>query len=92
MTTDERIKLQVCKHKTNRQHKNMKVVVVNETMENRSISQQLPTKIVLLLGASGHGKTSFVDSMCNYLYDVKLEDDFRLVIANQPKKETTENR
>jgi GTPase SAR1 family protein len=59
----------------------MKIVVINENRNNQQ--QQIPTKSILLLGANGHGKTSLIDSMCNYLYDVKIDDDFRLIISDR---------
>jgi GTPase SAR1 family protein len=36
---------------------------------------------VLLLGASGTGKTTFVNGLINYLFGVTFADDFRFSIV-----------
>ena len=36
---------------------------------------------ILIIGQTGSGKTTFLNGVANYLFDVKWEDDFRLVIV-----------
>ncbi|KJH43814.1 hypothetical protein DICVIV_10186 [Dictyocaulus viviparus] len=43
-------------------------------------------KTILLFGPVGSGKSSTINSMLNYLYDVKKENNFRLVVDYPPKK------
>ncbi|CAJ0583819.1 unnamed protein product, partial [Mesorhabditis spiculigera] len=54
--------------------------------------EQAPTaddKTVLLFGPAGSGKSSLIDSMLDYLYDVKRENPFRFVVS-QHHAPTTE--
>ncbi|VDM60040.1 unnamed protein product [Angiostrongylus costaricensis] len=46
-------------------------------------------KMVLLFGPIGSGKTSTINSMLNYLYDVKKENNFRFVLDYPVKKTNT---
>lgn len=46
-------------------------------------------KSVLLFGPNGSGKTGLINSMINYLYDVKKEHDIRLCINYPYNKEPT---
>lgn len=44
-------------------------------------------KIVMVVGQTGAGKTTFLNSMANYIYNVQFEDQFRLkLIIEQEKK------
>jgi GTP-binding protein EngB required for normal cell division len=40
-------------------------------------------KTILVVGATGTGKTTLLNSMVNYLYDVRQEDEFRFKIVTQ---------
>ncbi|CAG0896306.1 unnamed protein product [Darwinula stevensoni] len=37
-------------------------------------------KVLMLLGGTGTGKSTFIDAMVNYVYGVKWEDDFRFKV------------
>lgn len=40
------------------------------------------TKVLLILGATGSGKTTLINGIINYYYGVRIEDDFRLLLIN----------
>ena len=37
-----------------------------------------PEKIIMLVGATGSGKTTWINGLFNYIFDVKWDDDYRL--------------
>jgi DNA segregation ATPase FtsK/SpoIIIE-like protein len=42
---------------------------------------------VLIVGMTGVGKSTFINSMINQLLGVELEDDFRYILIEEPSKE-----
>ena len=42
-----------------------------------------PEKVLMILGATGAGKTTLINSMINYLFGVTFEDDFRLQLISE---------
>jgi len=44
-------------------------------------------KTVMLLGLTGSGKTTFIDSLINYMFDVRYEDAHRLRMVQMTKDE-----
>ena len=54
-----------------------------------------PTKIILLVGATGTGKTTLINAMVNFIFRIEFKDDFRLVLIdddNAPKRSQAESQ
>ena len=54
-----------------------------------------PTKVILLVGATGTGKTTLINAMVNYIFRIEFCDDFRLVLIddkNAPKRSQAESQ
>ena len=49
--------------------------------------QQLE-KTIILVGATGSGKSTLVDGMVNYIYGVNWDNEFRFHIVELEEKET----
>ncbi|KAK4306401.1 hypothetical protein Pmani_021780 [Petrolisthes manimaculis] len=41
-----------------------------------------PTKVILLVGGTGSGKTTLINNMVNFIYRVEFTDDFRLILID----------
>ena len=45
-------------------------------------SNQKPTKTILTVGMTGSGKSTLIDALINYAYDVRYDDDVRLKLIS----------
>ena len=41
-------------------------------------------KVILVIGATGAGKTTFINSLVNYVFDIKYSDKFRFKLIAEP--------
>ena len=66
--------------------KEREVSVGLKMVEIANSNRKFKEKTILIVGATGTGKTTFLNSMVNYLYNVKEGDDFRLKIVTQSEE------
>ncbi len=67
--------------------------ICEETEKKKTKSAGVECKTILLMGATGSGKTTLINSMVNYILGVKFEDDFRfLLVTDDPSPESKERR
>ena len=80
-----------CRHRKEN-HQNIHRAILTETFHDeengiRNVevgeksSQNVYEKVVLLIGATGSGKSTLVDAMFNHILGVTWEDDFRLKLT-----------
>ena len=55
----------------------------------RNKAQNFSDKVLLIVGATGAGKTTLINGMVNYIFDIKWDDKFRLKLVTD---ESTENQ
>ncbi|CAL4178714.1 unnamed protein product, partial [Meganyctiphanes norvegica] len=78
---------------------NMQVQHKDEKHKVQKLCLGMPTnnttKVILLVGATGTGKTTLINSMVNYIYRVEFSDSFRFILIddkNAPKKSQAESQ
>ena len=51
--------------------------------QNKTFYTEGSEKVLMIVGATGAGKTTLINSMINYLFGVNFEDDFRLQLISE---------
>lgn len=59
--------------------KNQNLKVQMQTLGQKTSK---PYKIILLVGATGAGKTTLINAMVNYIYRVEFSDNYRLILTD----------
>ena len=68
----------------------MKTVCVREITKFQkkvfgTLNHHYPDKVVLIVGATGSGKTTLINGIINYLFSVKYSDPFRYMLMLDPQ-------
>ena len=61
-----------------------------ETVEigPKCLDPSVPSKVLIILGQTGDGKSTLINAMINYIFDIKWEDSFRFVLIPESKHQT----
>lgn len=64
--------------------KKIKKVEIGSTCLDPSV----PNKVLMILGQTGAGKSTLINAIVNYIFDVRWEDSFRFVLIEESKSQT----
>ncbi|KAF7234667.1 Verrucotoxin subunit beta [Varanus komodoensis] len=63
------------------------------TYQLGEMNLQVPSKVIMMMGATGSGKTALIDGMVNYILGVQWGDDFRFrLIHEETRRSQAESR
>ena len=54
----------------------------------KCLDRSVPHKVMMILGATGSGKTTLINAIANYIFDVQWNDSFRFVLIPECENQT----
>ena len=68
--------------------------IFEQTYGSKLVQQKelLPEKAIILVGATGNGKSTFMNRMINHIFGVKCHDEFRFQIVVEGESSQTESQ
>ena len=54
----------------------------------KCLDPAVPNKVLMILGQTGVGKSTLINAIANYIFDIKWEDSFRFVLIPESKIQT----
>lgn len=54
----------------------------------KCLDPAIPSKVLMILGQTGTGKSTLVNAIVNYIFGIKWEDSFRFVLIPESKSQT----
>ncbi|XP_076061991.1 uncharacterized protein LOC143037518 isoform X2 [Oratosquilla oratoria] len=81
--------LDILKLEMNEDYKDTKNLVQKLSLGNWS---DQPEKVILLMGATGSGKTTLINAMVNYIYGIDFEDSFRFSVIDKETPERSQEQ